>query len=192
MSTLRTLTTEELLKLKAATLYIVNKCEAIDYFHLFKILYFADRNHYAQYGRRIIQDTFCALKNGPIPSTLFDAVKIVVGQRKNSKESQLNIIADSLYSSDETYCYILSSKEAPDMDELSQSDIKCLNTSIEENRNIPFGELSKKSHDCAWEEAWRQKQSSPIDELSLAKAGGANDAMLDYIKEQKLLNSLLD
>ena len=32
------MTIDDILKLKAAALYVVNKCQAIDYFHLFKIL----------------------------------------------------------------------------------------------------------------------------------------------------------
>ena len=77
------MTIDDILKLKAAALYVVNKCQAIDYFHLFKILYFADREHYAVYGRRIINDTFCALQNGPVPSFLYDAIKVLYGSSSN-------------------------------------------------------------------------------------------------------------
>lgn len=186
------MTHDELLKLKAVVLYIVNKCEAIDYFHIFKILYFADRDHYAKYGQRIINDTFCALPNGPVPSTLFDAIKVVVGQRSKETNLELNLISDSLYPSDETYLYILSAKENADMDELSVSDIECLNQSIEENKDIPFGDLSTKSHDEAWKEAWDKKMSSEMNNITIAKAGGANEAMLDYIKEGQLIDSLIE
>lgn len=89
MSKIRELTLDEMLKLKAAVLYVINKCGVIDYFHLFKILYFADRAHYAHYGRRIIQDTFCALQKGPVPSTLFDAIKIATNQTTAIKSSPL-------------------------------------------------------------------------------------------------------
>lgn len=182
---------DDLLKLKAVVLYIVNKCGPIDYFHIFKILYFADREHFAHYGRRIVEDTFCALENGPVPSTLFDAIKITVGQIKRREGNPLNIISDSLQPSDSVYSYYLSAKENPDMDELSKSDIACIDNSIKENRDISFGVLSKKSHDAAWSEAWNRKNSSPIDELSMARAGGANDAMLDYIKEVRTTDFLL-
>ena len=77
---IKELTIDEMLKLKAVVLYVINKCDEIDYFHLFKILYFADRAHYAKYGRRIIQDTFCALPKGPVPSVLFDAIKVATKQ----------------------------------------------------------------------------------------------------------------
>lgn len=92
MSKIRELTLDEMLKLKAAVLYVMNRCGAIDYFHLFKILYFADRAHYAKYGRRIIQDTFCALPKGPVPSTLFDAIKVATSQTSAIKDSSLALI----------------------------------------------------------------------------------------------------
>ena len=44
------LTTDEILKLKAVALYVINKFEAIDILPLFKIIYFADREHYAVFA----------------------------------------------------------------------------------------------------------------------------------------------
>ena len=132
---------DDVLKLKAAVLYVVNKCGEIGYMHLFKILYFANREHYAKYGRSIINDTFCALPKGPVPSFLYDAVKPNV-----SKSGDLKIIFDS---------------------------------------------LSEKSHDIAWKEAWDKGPARPMMNLSIAKAGGANRAMLEYIKENELIDSII-
>lgn len=190
MSNIRELTLSEMLKLKAVVLYVINKCGAIDYFHLFKILYFADRAHYAKYGRRIIQDTFCALPKGPVPSTLFDAIKVATNQTSALKESSLLLIADAITSPDDVYYFILSAKESPDMDELSKSDIDFLDNAIKENKDIDVETLSQKSHDEAWKEAWEKKKAHPIDAVLMAKAGGANDSMIDYIKESEEINRL--
>lgn len=181
------LTYDELLKLKAVVLYIVNKCVEVDYLHIFKILYFADREHFAKYGRRIIDDTYCALPKGPVPSFLFDALK----NSNSYKGKEHKIISDSLYNPDPTYYYIFSAREQADMDELSVSDIECLDKSIEENKDIVPKELSMKSHDFAWQEAWDKKQSSPINNISIAKAGGANSAMLEYINENEYIDALI-
>ena len=91
MAKVRSLTENEVLKLKATALYVLNKCGKLDYFHLFKIIYFADKEHYAKYGRRIIHDTFCALENGPVPSLLYDAVKNI---RANKRDTSKEIISD--------------------------------------------------------------------------------------------------
>ena len=108
---IKELTIDEMLKLKAVVLYVINKCDEIDYFHLFKILYFADRAHYAKYGRRIIQDTFCALPKGPVPSVLFDAIKVATKQATAVNNSPLSIISNSIESPDSAYYFILSAVE---------------------------------------------------------------------------------
>lgn len=187
MTNAHKLTNDELLKLKAVVLYIVNKCVEIDYLHIFKILYFADREHFAKYGRRIIDDTYCALPKGPVPSFLFDALK----NSNHYKGRDHKVISESLYNPDPTYYYIFSAKEEADMDELSVSDIECLNKSIKENKDVDANTLSLKSHDSAWLEAWNKKQSSPINNISIAKAGGANSAMIEYIEEDKLIDILI-
>lgn len=177
---------DDVLKLKAAVLYVVNKCGEIGYFHLFKILYFANREHYAKYGRGIIKDTFCALPKGPVPSFLFDAVKNLSSTQKGGEHK---VISDSLYNQDPTYYYLLSAKELPDMDELSKSDIQCLDESIKDNKDLEVNILSNKSHDEAWGEA--KITHGRMNNLSIAKAGGANEAMLEYIKENELIDSLI-
>lgn len=177
---------DDVLKLKAAVLYIVNKCGEIGFMHLFKILYFANREHIAKYGRNIINDTFCALPKGPVPTFLYDAVK-----PSGPKNEYQKIISDSLYSQDPTYYYLLKAKEKPDMDELSKSDILCLDKSIDENIRLDMIRLSEKSHDMAWREASKQGLSRQMKSLSIAKAGGANDAMIEYIKENELIDSVI-
>ena len=84
------MTTDDMLKLKAVTLYILKQCGELDFIHLFKILYFAERQHYATYGKHLVKDTFCALERGPVPSFLYDAVKVATnsaidgsGRRRN-------------------------------------------------------------------------------------------------------------
>lgn len=190
MAKIKGLTVDEMLKLKAVVLYVINKCGEIDYFHLFKILYFADKEHYAKYGRRIIQDTFCALPKGPVPSALFDAIKIAVNQASATKDSPLLMIADAITSPDSAYYFILGAKEMPDMDELSKSDITFLDASIAENKDTDIKTLSTKSHDIAWKDAWEKKIAHPMNPLLMAKAAGANDAMMEYIKENEIINNL--
>lgn len=190
MPNIRELTIDEILKLKAVVLYVITKCNEIDYFHLFKILYFADKEHYARYGRRIICDTFCALPKGPVPSFLFDAVKVATNQPTTNRNKNLNVISDALWSPDPSYYFILSAKEKPDMEELSKSDIELLDKSINENRNTDIESLSNKSHDEAWTNAWNKQKAYPIDPILMAKSAGANEDMIEYIKENELLNSL--
>ena len=180
MAAVKSLTENEVLKLKATVLYILNKCGGdLDYFRIFKFLYFADREHYAKYGRRIIQDTFCAFNDGPVPSILYDAMK----------GNQGTYSTCSPYSA---HYYIRRAMADPDLDELSKSDIEMLDKSIKENESLSYSELSNKSHDNAWQEAWDAENNSAMNPLSMAMAGGASDAMMCYIREHEEINSLLN
>ncbi|HAT61548.1 MAG TPA: hypothetical protein DCS83_03215 [Prevotella sp.] len=185
------MTQDDILKLKAVALYVIDKCKGIDYFHLFKIIYFADKEHYAVYGRRIIKDTFCALKNGPVPSNLYNAIKDATGKEKLNN-TYLEIISNSIEANDPDYDYIITAKEKPDMDELSKSDIEMLDRSIDENLSLPFPVLSKKSHDTAWQTANAIHPTSEIDPLLMAQAAGASDATMDFIRENEELDKILN
>lgn len=56
-------------------LYVLNKTKGVDFYHFFKILYFANKAFLAKWGTRIIADDFCALEYGPVPTNLYNAVK---------------------------------------------------------------------------------------------------------------------
>ena len=79
------------------------------------------------------------------------------------------------------------------MDELSDSDVQCLDDSFEENRLVDTYDLSKKSHDYAWYKAREGGYSNnpSMNTLDIARAGGASDAMLEYIKESEIVDSIL-
>lgn len=56
-------------------LYILNKTGGIDYYHLFKILYFANQRSLVEWGQLMITDKFCALPHGPVPTELYNTIK---------------------------------------------------------------------------------------------------------------------
>ncbi len=191
MAYVQALTTDDILKLKAITLYIVNQCGTIDIFHILKILYFADRAHYAEWGTRLSNDTFCAMDNGPVASHLYDALKDVTGKGPLPKMSPLKTISDALYQADPMFEYYVSARQEADMDELSRSDIECLDRSIAENKGQSFATLSRKSHDGAWQEAYNKKKNSEMNPLLMAEAGGASKETLEFIKDNAEFDRLL-
>lgn len=65
-----------------------------------------------------------------------------------------------------------------DMDIFSESEIECIQDSIEENKNLSFKLLRDKSHDFAWKSANRDESISAFD---IARSGGANDELLKYM-----------
>lgn len=164
-------------KAKAVVLYIAEKLGETDFLRVFKILYFAEKEHLATYGRPIVGDTYIAMKNGTVPSFIYDALKYARGNGTYSPSFDGIVNAIKIKSH-----HTFEATEKADLEELSKSDLLCLDNSIKENRNIEFGVLSEKSHDSAWETADRD---DAIDLTSIAKAGGANDEMLKYIEECK-------
>lgn len=178
-------------KLKAVTLYILKKCGATDYIHLFKILYFAEKEHYADYGKRITKDTFIAMEHGPVPSFLYNALKLVTKQEQANSTSLLWIIAKAVTPGSAELNYYFAAAEEPDMDELSKAEIASLDKSIVEHKDMSPWDLSEKSHDEAWHNAWDKLQNSAIDQYQIAKAGGASDGLVEYLKNQDALDNLL-
>ena len=186
------MTQDEILKLKAVALYIITKFGEVDILRLFKILYFAEREHYAKYGRRIVNDTYFALERGPVPSALYDAIKIIQGKNSLSANPLLGIISNSIcVGCDVSFDYVIAAKEQPDMTELSKSDIECIDKSFLENKDLDYNALSDKSHDIAWTDAWNKDKNSAINPILIAQAAGANEAMMEYIKENELIDKLI-
>lgn len=179
------MTLDDILKLKAVTLYILKECGEIDYVHLFKILYFAERHHYTTYGKHLVADTFYALERGPVPTFLYDALKANSG---TSPAYPLNLIAQSIQPGGGECYYMVQAKEEPDMDELSKAEKASLDLSIKKNLSKSSYQLSLDSHDLAWEAAWKSRHASPIDPILMAKAGGATNGFLEYLKEQEMIN----
>ena len=164
-------------KAKAVILYIANKFGETDFHRVFKILYLAEKAHLVQYGRMIVGDTYMAMKYGPVPSFIYDAFKAIRGDGYRIPE------LDSFYSAFEVKNkYSLITKEKADLDELSESDIKCLDKAIEDNKNLDFQQLSDKAHDDAWKGVERD---DAMDLINIAKSGGADEKMIKYIIESQ-------
>ena len=131
-------------------LFVLNQlgAEKSDAHKVFKILYFADQKHLVNYGRPITGDTYVKMQYGPVPSFLRNV------SEGNEKEGLIN----------KTNKHFLTTSYQYDEEDLSESEIECLNEAIAENKDISFKKLTEKSHDSAWQNAqWR------IDYLAMAK-----------------------
>lgn len=147
----------------------------INFHKLFKVLYFAEQKHLSTYGRPIFADTYIAMKDGPVPSSIYDILKIIKGDsiyyNQNLQESFSKIFSVQEHK--------VSLKDpAIDLDVFSESELECLGASIEENKLLGYQNLADKSHDLAWNNSGRNQKISVLD---IAKAGGANDELLKYI-----------
>ena len=179
-------------RIKAAILYVLSRIGETDYHKLFKILYFADQKHLVRFGRPITGDQYEAIQYGPVPAETYDLFRHL--SNKDSFVLPTPEVTDLFHS----FVFrreangmarpvpMVKSNEAPDMDELSPSDVECLSSSIAENRNINFYALTDKSHDSAWTQANEvaaQSYDNTMEPVSIARAGGASEEMIQYITE---------
>ncbi len=182
------MTTRNSKKLTELVLYVLGKTGGIDFYHTFKILYFAEMKHLAKWGNSFVPDEFCALKYGPVPTKLYDAIK-ELGHPGMILSRQL---AEVIHFAGEDAPNVLLPKREANMRYISRSEAEALDIAIEENKSLTFSQLKQKSHDMAWEEAHRRiNGNNVISPISMAKVLGADDAMLEYIEEQKLIEEAL-
>lgn len=176
-------------KLTEIVLYILNKTKGLDYYHVFKVIYFANIAHLARYGFRMTTDEFCALPDGPVPSVLYNCIKDDV---HCDKELEV-MIQNSVAKGNEDAYYMLTAKREADMDYLSHADIEEIDKSIKENAYLPYGELREKSHGEEWHRAYYStKQGRKVmDVIGMAKDGMASGEMLEYIKNNLAVDTAL-
>jgi uncharacterized phage-associated protein len=180
-------TKDEISKIKAVLLYILSAFPTgIDFIKLFKIMYFAQQEHLVKYGRGVMDDTFCALRLGPVPSFIYKAIQIRQGKIRKTSSDMDGIISAIIITNDK-----LSANAMADMEELSVSDVKCLDNAIEKYKNMDSYALSDLSHDTAWKEAYKRSQDDPeknkMTLIDIAKAGNANRDVIDLIREHEII-----
>lgn len=179
----------QIAKIKAAILYIMQSFpEGVDYIKLFKILYFAQQEHLVKYGKVIVDDSFKALKHGPVPTYTYKALQIAEGKPLDGDFDEF--LKDIQVKNKKVYA-----SSAPEMDYLSGADRRSLDTSIAKHKDTDPYDLSDLSHDSAWEGAMQRIQDDPqknfITIIDIARAGNAPESMVDYIREKQLIKNAL-
>lgn len=184
----------QILKIKATLLYILrNFPTGVDYIKLFKVLYFAQQEHLAKYGRPIVEESFYALKHGPVPSFSYKAFQAAEGKVEMAKDFEAFLEGISVKTEGENVA--ISALIDPDTDELSGSDMKCLDASVLKHKEMDSYDLSDLSHDEAWTEAYSRAQNDPeknmMTLMDIAKAGKAPEGMINRIREYQLIRKAL-
>lgn len=142
---------------------------------LCKVLYFAGQKHLSQYGRSITGDSYIAMQYGPVPSCVDDILKALRGDSFFSSSDE--IISLKRYMIFENR-FIIRGLKNPDMDELSATDVKCLDYAINICKDKSFEELTKFSHGLAWGNTQRDRTISVKDIL---REAGDDEAYVEYI-----------
>lgn len=131
-----------------ALTYVALKWPDVTAFFAAKVLFFAEKQHLNRYSRPIVGDTFIAMPNGPVPTTLYDFIK-----GKLDQAGDPDAIMAALLIERAPYPRVAARRE-PDLDALSPSDLECLDEAISFCRGRSFGTLSGLTHqERAWLEA---------------------------------------
>ena len=145
-------------------------------------------SHLAKWGSCIVPDEFRALKYGPVPSHLYDALKELGHSRMKLSEELSEVVQ---VAGEDAPNVLLPRREA-NVNFLSKSEIDALDQSISEHDSMTFGQLMRKSHDAAWDEANRRVNgTNVISPISMAKVMNADESMLEYIEEQLQIEASL-
>lgn len=116
---------------------------SMDKLKLVKLVFYADREHLARYGRPIVGGSYVAMRHGPVSSELLDQINEAV------PEASLPFVTQN---------YHILAQGPVDEDELSESDIKVL-----EDINSTYGcydpfTLRNLTHQLR---AWKQHYPDP-------------------------------
>lgn len=144
---------------------------------LCKILYFADQRHLSQYGRSITGDTYIAMQFGPVPSCVDDIFKALRGDSFFSSVSEIEQLKRCMVFENR---FIVRALQEPDMDELSVSDVECLDYAIGICKDKSFSQLTEFSHGLAWSNTQRDRAISVKDIL---REVGDEEAYVEYVAD---------
>ena len=166
-----------------ALLYVANRVQRKDFHKIFKIIYFADRQHLADWGRPITGDTYIAMEAGPVPSRLYDMLKIVRGDSYLPDMEGLG-----KYFQVENWMYVRPLHDA-DLNKLSANEQEALSKAIEKYAGLSYDEIKEKSHDIAWRSTARDFS---ISWDNIAREAGLDGEELECVNEFSRLEAALN
>ncbi len=127
-------------------LFIAQKLRTPTFHSISKMIYLSDKHHLGEYGRLICGDRYIAMEYGPVPSAIYNMMKVA----KNSETVDVDwdeIIREAIAIEGKRNVIV---KRDCNLDLLSDSEIECIEATIGEYGESTFGELTDITHDQAW------------------------------------------
>ena len=123
--------------------YIQKKSNTTDKMKLLKLEYFADRYHIRTYCYPLLSDCFYAMKQGPVPSKLYDILKLENGEYSSLTQEELNEAQKHIKMLNP---FSIEVEGIDKNDKLSISAIKSLDFALREFGSFTPDQLSNISH----------------------------------------------
>ena len=133
-------------KAYAAIHLVVSQHPAIDLHALLKTFYFADKSHLNEHRRPIFGATYKAMKFGPVPLEIYEMIK---GEPLWKAELGKEQFPWELSG----YHIRCVANSEPDIDALSESDVRHLNRAVETSLGMSFTERTEATHGKDWQKA---------------------------------------
>jgi uncharacterized phage-associated protein len=132
-------------KVLEALVYIAERKPGIDFFHVCKILFFAEKLHLNTYGRPILGDAYFALDQGPVPSLAYKMIKRDEIRLFGEILENISLSIECEKSKTDNYLRIVA-KRSPNNDLFSDSDIECLDNAIMTYADMDYEQLYTIAH----------------------------------------------
>lgn len=140
-------------------LYVSKRLETPTIHEVLKIQYFADKLHFSRYGFMPSGDSYIAMDFGPVATKTYDLLKAARGERTR-------FIPQAFVAATEDHLRVEGSKvvalDDPNLENLSEAQIECLDDAIREYGNIAFGKRTDISHDEAWDKGRERANKSML------------------------------
>ena|ERR1043166_3187197 len=142
----------------AAITYVASKnIPDLTIYKLLKLIFLADKYHLIKYGRPITGDRYAALKDGPVPSHIYDVFKRQV-VKENPWTDQAKMFLANLDVKKSGKRAVFKARSKFNEDELSKSDIAVLDRVINTFGNFDYDQFWKLTHQMmAYKKAWDSK-----------------------------------
>ena len=182
----------EIQRLKAALIYILSNmpAECRDVYHIVKTAFYAQKEHLIRYALPLFNDKIVALQFGPVPSLIYNILRVARGETAPYRfcdDRVLARISESIDYNEE----IFSTSAKADMECLSRSNVECLNIAIGIVSKMGFGQLMNRTHGDEWYRAFHSANHE-MNDLNIAKEGGASDDVLEYLADSLKLDKMID
>lgn len=166
----------------AAVLYIAGRISQPDRFRLGHLLYLADKLHLEEYGRTISGERYHAMEHGPVPSAVYDALKVLSGEDSyyHLNPKIFRGLSGRLRHLDGPNFEVISE---PDLGPLSESDLEALDDVISEFGDARMDEIEHATHDAAWTRVRESRPNAAIPWEAIAETMDDSDAVLEQLHE---------
>lgn len=178
-------------KLKAIMLYIISnlKSEKRSVYFIVKTSFLAHQHHMATYSVPLLDEKIMALPFGPVPTDVYDALKIARGEeaaKRYHKHDSLHIVYDAIGYSNE---YFLQ-KESANLDYISPAALISLDHALSLVSRMSFDDVLHTTHQEEWHRAYNSS-SHVMNPVAIAKEGGIDSENIPYLKYSLELDAML-